>query len=127
MGRPREESMANKPKLPAERYSSNKKARATRATAKPAAENYDRVAKQAFSKRVSSDGDRPLSVVGIGASAGGLEASEQLLRALPADTGLAFVLVQHLAPKHESILSELLGKATAMAVIEVSQGMRVQA
>ena len=71
--------------------------------------------------------ERPLSVVGIGASAGGLEAFEQLLRALPPDTGLAFVLVQHLAPKHESILSELLGKATKMPVVEVTQGMRVQA
>src|SRR6266571_282635 len=74
-----------------------------------------------------SPNTRPLSVVGIGAAAGGLEAFEQLLRALPEDTGLGFVLVQHLAPKHESMLSELLAKATRMPVIEVTQGMRVQA
>ncbi len=68
---------------------------------------------------------RPNSIVGIGASAGGLEAFEQLLAALPEDTGMAFVLVQHLAPKHESILSEILSKATRMPVVEVSEGIAV--
>jgi two-component system, chemotaxis family, CheB/CheR fusion protein len=63
----------------------------------------------------------------VGASAGGLEAFEQLLAALPEDSGLAFVLVQHLAPKHESILSELLARATKMPVIEVTQGMKTEA
>ena len=70
---------------------------------------------------------RPISIVGVGASAGGLEAFEQLLSALPSDSGMAFVLVQHLAPKHESILSELLRKSTKMPVVEVSQGMKVEA
>src|SRR5262245_10822288 len=70
---------------------------------------------------------RPVSIVGVGASAGGLEAFEQLLTALPSDSGMAFVLVQHLAPKHESILSELLQKSTKMPVVEVSQGMKVEA
>src|SRR5688572_10558552 len=55
---------------------------------------------------------RPNCIVGIGASAGGLEAFEQLLKALPPNTGMGFVLVQHLAPQHESILSELLAKST---------------
>jgi two-component system CheB/CheR fusion protein len=68
----------------------------------------------------------PVSIVGIGASAGGLEAFQELLRALPEDTGMAFVLVQHLAPKHESILSELLSKATKMPVVEVREGLTVQ-
>src|ERR1041385_1046815 len=81
----------------------------------------------AASKRDGGSPDRPFSVVGVGASAGGLEAFEQLLRAMPDDTGMAFCLVQHLAPKHESILSELLGKATRMPVVEVTDGMRVQA
>jgi two-component system CheB/CheR fusion protein len=62
----------------------------------------------------------PFSVVGVGASAGGLEAFTQLLRALPADTGMAFVLVQHLAPKHESALAEILSRATSMRVTEVA-------
>src|SRR5262249_35717014 len=76
---------------------------------------------------ISTDDTRPISTVGVGASAGGLEAFEQLLAALPSDSNMAFVLVQHLAPKHESILSELLRKSTKMPVVEVSQGMKVEA
>ena len=52
-------------------------------------------------------------VVGIGASAGGLEAFTQLLKLLPSDTGMAFVLIQHLDPAHSSFLPEALAKATA--------------
>src|SRR5262249_33997663 len=48
-----------------------------------------------------------------------------LLASLPEDTGMTFVLVQHLAPKHESMLSELLSKATRMPVVEVKEGVRV--
>src|SRR3989475_12865418 len=70
--------------------------------------------------------NRPISIVGVGASAGGLEAFEQLLAALPEDSGMAFVLVQHLDPKHESILSDLLARSTKMPVIEVMQGMTVE-
>ena len=65
-------------------------------------------------------------VVGIGASAGGLEAFTELLQALPGNTGLAFVLIQHLAPEHESPLTDLLAKATDMPVAEVTDGMRVE-
>lgn len=65
-------------------------------------------------------------VVGIGASAGGLEAFKQLLEPLPANTGMAFVLVSHLDPTHKSILSELLARSTKMPVSEVSDGARVE-
>src|SRR5712691_11823425 len=65
-------------------------------------------------------------VVGIGASAGGLEAFRLLLKSLPPDTGLAFVLVQHLDPGHESMLTSLLSKATQMPVAEVKEGMRAE-
>ena len=65
-------------------------------------------------------------VVGIGASAGGLEAFRLLLKSLPADTGLAFVLVQHLDPGHESMLTSLLSKATEMPVTEVREGVRAE-
>jgi two-component system CheB/CheR fusion protein len=63
--------------------------------------------------------DANVQVVGVGASAGGLEAFSQLLRSLPPDTGLAFVLVQHLAPAHASALAEILGRETTMPVLEV--------
>ena len=61
-------------------------------------------------------------VVGIGASAGGLEALTAFLKALPARTGIAAVVVQHLAPNHESALTQLLSKATPMPVLEVTDG-----
>src|SRR5437773_8331966 len=66
-------------------------------------------------------------VVGVGASAGGLEAFTQLLKHLPADTGMGFVLVQHLDPQHESALTHLLTRATAMPVREVTDNLRVEA
>ncbi len=61
----------------------------------------------------------PVAVVGIGASAGGLQAYTEFLEALPANTGMAFVIVQHLAAEHESLLATLLARATAMPVVEV--------
>ena len=67
------------------------------------------------------------SIIGVGASAGGLEAFTQLLKALPADTGMAFVLVQHLAPKHVSALADILGRATKIPVTEVRDETRVEA
>jgi two-component system CheB/CheR fusion protein len=65
-------------------------------------------------------------VVGIGASAGGIEAFTQLLSHLPIDTGMAFVLVQHLAPHQESMLSVILSRTTRMPVTEVQDGMKVE-
>src|SRR5215831_946863 len=62
-------------------------------------------------------------IVGIGASAGGLEAFTKLLHKLPADTGMAFVLIQHQDPNHESILASLLSRATSMPVQEVAHKM----
>jgi two-component system CheB/CheR fusion protein len=65
-------------------------------------------------------------IVGIGASAGGLEAFRQLLGALPADTGMAYVIVQHLDPRHESMLADLLSQTTKMPVSEVKGDVRVE-
>jgi two-component system CheB/CheR fusion protein len=64
-------------------------------------------------------------IVGIGASAGGLEALEQFLRQVPPDSGMAFVIVQHLDPTHKGIMAELLQRTTAMSVSQVSDRMRV--
>jgi len=65
------------------------------------------------------------AIVGIGASAGGLSAIEAFFSALPADTntGISFVLVQHLAPDHKSILSDLVRRYTPIPVFEVEDGM----
>ena len=69
-------------------------------------------------------GDR-FPVVGIGASAGGLEAFSQLLSHLPIDTGMAFVLVQHLDPNQPSLLSQILARTTQMRVQEAQEGMAI--
>ncbi len=67
-------------------------------------------------------------IVGIGASAGGLAAFEAFFSGMPADKepGMAFVLVQHLAPDHKSILTDLIRRYTRMQVYEVEDGMKVQ-
>ncbi len=74
----------------------------------------------------SHNGERTFPIVGIGASAGGLEAFTELLTALPLDTGMAFVLIQHLEAEHESMLTELLSKVTEMPVTEVRKATHVE-
>ena len=91
-------------------------------------------AKQATKKKASQDqatgetkrGKSGFPIVGIGASAGGLEALEELLLHMPADTGMAFVVVTHQHPGHTSLLPELLGKTTKMPVIEATDGLQVE-
>ncbi|MBI5675072.1 MAG: hypothetical protein HZC48_04455, partial [Nitrospirae bacterium] len=65
-------------------------------------------------------------IVGIGASAGGLEAIEGFFGNMPSDANIAFVIIQHLAPKHKSIMPELLKKHTSMRIAVVEDGMKVE-
>ena len=75
----------------------------------------------------SAEADNSLfPIVGVGASAGGLEAFTRLIRHLPNNTGMAFVLVQHLDPEHESKLPELLARTTKLPVLEVVNNARVK-
>jgi two-component system CheB/CheR fusion protein len=69
----------------------------------------------------------PRLVVGIGASAGGLEAFRTFFANMPADSGMAFVLVQHLSPQHESMLAKLLSAGTAMPVVEATDRLKLAA
>jgi two-component system, chemotaxis family, CheB/CheR fusion protein len=66
-------------------------------------------------------------IVGVGASAGGFEPIKTLLSMMPPDSGLAFVVIQHLDPAQKSLATELFAKRTRMAVAEAEDGMRVQA
>src|SRR5262245_42633149 len=68
----------------------------------------------------------PSYVVGIGASAGGLEALERFFSNAPTDTGMAFVIVQHLSPDFKSLMNELLDRWTSMAIHRVENGMRIE-
>lgn len=72
-----------------------------------------------------TDGAPRCPVVGIGASAGGLEALQEFFSAMPADSGVAFVVVTHMHPEHRSLLPELLARCTDMPVQEISEGMPV--
>ena len=70
--------------------------------------------------------EQSVITVGIGASAGGLEAFKVLLECLPVDTGLSFVVIQHLAAGQESMLTDILSRFTKMPVQAVKDGMPVE-
>ena len=72
----------------------------------------------------SSRGDFP--IVAIGASAGGLDACRKLLDALPAHNGMAFIIVQHLDPSHNSMMVDLLAGHTSMVVLLATDGMKIE-
>src|SRR5207247_3346085 len=78
-------------------------------------------------KRAQAAASASFSIVGLGASAGGLEAFEQFFRKVPRESGLAFVVVPHLDPGHASILTEILQRSTAMSVVEAQHGLTVAA
>src|SRR6187431_373652 len=68
-----------------------------------------------------------LFVVALGASAGGLEALEKFFDNMPADSGLAFVVVQHLSPDFKSLMNELLARHTNLAIHRVTEGITIEA
>ncbi|MFT3771931.1 MAG: chemotaxis protein CheB [Minicystis sp.] len=72
-------------------------------------------------------GGAPPIVVGIGASAGGLESLQQLLAAMPTETGMAFVHIQHLDPNHKSVMAELVRSATHLDVREAEDDQAIEA
>ena len=80
-------------------------------------------AKTAPFKQVKEPG---FHIVGIGASAGGLEAFGEFFNHMPEDSGMAFVLVPHLDPTHKSIIGEILTKYTRMTISQVKNGMKVE-
>ncbi len=82
--------------------------------------------RRASGSAVPAPGRRPLSLVGVGASAGALEAFKHLLQQLPTDTGMAFILVQHLDPHRESLLVDILARQTEMPVLEATDASRVE-
>ncbi|MFO7447931.1 MAG: chemotaxis protein CheB, partial [Ignavibacteriaceae bacterium] len=76
--------------------------------------------------RVSfSSSDNSFYVVGIGASAGGLDAIERFFKNMPEQSGMAFIVVSHLDPNHISIMPELIQKTTKMKIHQAEDGMKV--
>src|SRR3989337_1114453 len=70
--------------------------------------------------------DLQFPVVGIGASAGGLEAIKQFLKGVPSQSGMAYVFVQHLDPSHESALSEILSKNAKLPIVEITNDVELK-
>jgi two-component system CheB/CheR fusion protein len=93
---------------------------------KPARRAAANTLKTAGPKPTSSATARSTRVVAVGASAGGLDAFIDLLSAIPAETGLAFVLIQHLDPRHESMLAGILTRAASIPVEQVTDGMPIE-
>ena len=80
------------------------------------------------SKKITSGGieNSDFPIVGIGASAGGLEALEQFFGNMPATSGMAFVVIQHLDPTHVGMMPELLQRTTHMKVLEATDRLKVR-
>lgn len=76
--------------------------------------------------KIKQPSDNLFPVVGVGASAGGLEAFKKLIKVIPENSGMAYILVQHLEPTHESLLSGLLQKITNIPVHEITNDVRVE-
>ncbi len=82
--------------------------------------------RQTPARNSSEEGRVPTHIVGLGASAGGLEPLEQFLSHVPVQSGLAYVVVQHLDPTHKAMLTELLQRVTSMPVREVTTSLRAE-
>src|SRR5579859_7991437 len=92
----------------------------------PAKAAQSRSGRRAVLARGPPRGAEDFLVVGIGASAGGLDACRKLLSALAVNNGMAFILVQHLDPTHESMIVDLLAGHTAMRVQQATDGMTLE-
>jgi two-component system CheB/CheR fusion protein len=105
--------------MAARKKADRRKSAPKKSTAAPAAATV-------AASNVAAPDSAAFPIVGIGASAGGLAAFEAFFSAMPSGSGMAFVIVQHLAPDHKSILTDLIGRYTKMHVVEVEDGMVVR-
>ena len=113
-----------KTKTTAGKKAGAKKKPVIKATSKKKAKKpVKKVKKKATAVRKKADS---FPIVGIGASAGGLEALEAFFSHMPHDSNIAFVVIQHLSPRHKSIMGSLLAKCTEMDVLEMQDGMKIE-
>jgi two-component system CheB/CheR fusion protein len=113
---------ADAPKAPPKSHAAGKKRRGKTATGRVSAGRSEPAPKCADAQ-TDSRGESHVTVVGVGASAGGLEAFTEFLAHLPCDVGMAVVLVQHMDPQHKSNLVEILSRSTPIPVEEAADGM----
>lgn len=103
-----------------------RKAARTRDAKKDAKKSAQKASRKKTSGKTKRAPQPDFPVVGVGASAGGLDAFRKFLQGVSADSGVAYVLVQHLDPNHESMMAELLNRHTAVPVLEAEDGMRIE-
>ena len=105
-----------------------KRSKTTRrpASAKSEAAVTEQVSPELPGESTGRDIPAPI-IVGIGASAGSLDAFKKLFAAMPRDSGIAFVLIPHLDPTHERLIPELIARYTSIPVVEATEGMPVEA
>ncbi|MDR4504246.1 MAG: PAS domain-containing protein [Candidatus Scalindua sp.] len=115
--------MADKKKRETKRSSEKKVSTLKKKTASPVNSGVKTGRKASGS---ACDREKNFPVVGIGASAGGLEAIEGFIVNLPAHSNLAVVIIQHLAPSYKSIMGSLLSKYTKMRIVEIKDGMKIE-
>jgi two-component system CheB/CheR fusion protein len=95
-------------------------------TKESANNKHNKISEQHSKNDVPDILDEKFPIVGIGASAGGLESFELFFKNLPVDTGMAFVIIQHLDPTHEGILPELIQRKTGMSVLQITDQLKVK-
>ena len=95
-------------------------------TAQTAEKKLDQLAQEESAESKTNDPRDSFPIVGIGASAGGLEAFTAFLKALSPNPGMSLVLVPHLDPSRESVFTQILARATSIPVLQAQDGMRVQ-
>jgi len=104
------------------------KKKSAKTAAKPATKTAGKPAKKVKKEKKAIAVQKQAAgfpIVGIGASAGGLEALETFFSHMPHDSNIAFVVIQHLSPRHKSIMGSLLAKCTEMEVLEMQDGMKI--
>jgi two-component system, chemotaxis family, CheB/CheR fusion protein len=111
--------------VPPTKLALDSRARKIVKTEKDEAKDHLLTGSQSAHRRPAGD-QHDFYIVGMGGSAGGLEAFGQFFTHMPADAGMAFVVVPHLEPTHKGMMPELLQRNTAMKVVEVADGMKVQ-
>src|SRR5581483_1449322 len=93
---------------------------------KPRSKKIEKSRERPAKKKESTKSAESFAIVGVGGSAGGLESMLTLFKKLPPDTGMAFVIVQHLSPQQSSSLAQLIGRTTKMPVRDIRHGVGVQ-
>ena len=106
--------------------SPTKKPKATKAPTRKRAPAKPKTAANTRKPGAGKKANEDLFVVGIGASAGGLEALRPMVTSLPTLSNMTYVVVQHLSPKYRSLLAQLLGRETEIKIEEIKDGMVVE-